>query len=83
MNKTVFAGIAILMIVFLSACRQKGSNTETQPLPSYHFTAGTGWTGEPAGLVYADGDYHLFYQHNPIDDKYGNIHWGHAISRDL
>lgn len=83
MNKTVFSGIAILMIVFLSACRQKGSNTETQPLPSYHFTAGTGWTGEPAGLVYADGDYHLFYQHNPTDDKYGNIHWGHAISRDL
>ena len=51
--------------------------------PAWHYRPEKNWINDPNGLVQYKGWYHMFYQYNPHGDQWGDIHWGHARSRDL
>jgi len=81
----------IVSIISVTACftnesdeltNQKTQYTE-QYRPQFHFSPDSMWMNDPNGMVYYEGEYHLFYQYHPHSNVWGPMHWGHAITTDL
>lgn len=78
----VIAGLFLLPLLLVSSKPERKYYNELYR-PQFHFSPEKNWQNDPNGLVYYNGEYHLFYQYNPKDTVWGYMHWGHAISTDL
>lgn len=78
----------------LAACKESRKDThfgtdhpssyyQEEYRPQFHFSPESMWMNDPNGMVYLDGEYHLFYQYYPDSTVWGPMHWGHAVSQDM
>jgi len=89
LRRALLAGLAGLIALLISWIAAPGlaapipAAYDQTYRPQFHYSPAKNWMNDPNGLVFYQGQYHLFYQYNPLGNTWGNMSWGHAVSPDL
>ncbi|HET9698863.1 MAG TPA: glycoside hydrolase family 32 protein [Terriglobales bacterium] len=75
--------LAALLFAFLSSVAFGQARYSELYRPQYHFSPPQNFMNDANGMVFFQGEYHLFYQHNPEGNVWGHMSWGHAVSPDM
>lgn len=83
-QKPWLAAAVVMLIAVGGPLPTRGDELYREPYrPQFHFSPARNWMNDPNGMVFYNGEWHLFYQFNPQGNTWGHMSWGHAISRDL
>lgn len=93
MRQVIYFSIYVSIVLFCQGCKDKVKYSassegsldyyQEQYRNQYHFSPEANWMNDPNGMVYLDGEYHLFYQYYPDSTVWGPMHWAHSVSQDM
>ena len=73
--------LIVFLVTALAASKPDKNYYNETYRPQFHFSPEQNFQGEPGGLIYTEGKYHMFFQSNPTGKEQEFLHWGHAVDR--